>query len=200
MKKTKIAITGGIGSGKSTVARYLKTYGFSVFSCDEIYREIMQSQTYIRQIKELFPTVVHDGGIDKKQLAALVFGDASAMKKLNAVAHPLIMQTLLQKMELTESRFVFAEVPLLFEEGYERLFDKVWVVTRSLDERIRAAMLRDDCSKEDICNRIRAQFDYDSVSAAAYYKKLDASILRNDGTEAELKTQIQELLNTLNNR
>ncbi len=190
----KIAVTGGIGSGKSTVARMVKTCGFSVFSCDEIYRELMRSPEYIKTIGEIFPSAVTDCEIDKKRLAEIVFSDENAREKLNAVAHPWIMRNVIERMESDENALVFAEVPLLFEEHFENLFDEVWVVSRPLEARLRAASLRDSCTEEEIRRRIKTQFDYESNSAAAYFQKLGVKILRNDGTEKELREQVNALL------
>ena len=71
----KIAVTGGIGSGKSTVLTLLKNLGYPVFSCDEIYREITESQAYVKEIETLFPSCVENGTINRKALAEIVFND-----------------------------------------------------------------------------------------------------------------------------
>ena len=116
MRKT-IAITGGIGSGKSTVAKEISLLGFPVFSCDQIYREIMEDKAYIAQISSVFDGVVVEGKIDKNALSRLIFNDQTARNKLNSIAHPLIMSTLYARMQSCANDFVFAEVPLLFEGG-----------------------------------------------------------------------------------
>jgi dephospho-CoA kinase len=111
----KIAITGGIGSGKSTVSNILKVKGYPVYSCDEIYAELVNSKIYIDEIKKVFPTAVKQGKIDKKCLAEIIFSDKQERTRLNEIAHPLIMQTLLARMNESDSQIVFAEVPLLLE-------------------------------------------------------------------------------------
>ena len=120
--KKKIAITGGIGSGKSTVLHIFGEMGYPIFSCDEIYREIIDTAEYVKKIEMTFPRCVVDGKVDRKLLASTVFGNGEALEKLNAIAHPLIMQRLLEEMKNCTSEKVFAEVPLLFEGNYEALF------------------------------------------------------------------------------
>lgn len=130
MEKIYIAITGGIGSGKSSVAEIIRTMGFPVFSCDNINRELMKDAKYIEEIKILFPTAIENGKIVKEKLAKLVFDDKQALKKLNALSHPLIMQKLREQMEKEDSKFVFAEVPLLFESNSLNYFNRAIVVLR----------------------------------------------------------------------
>ena len=160
MRKT-IAITGGIGSGKSTVAKEILLLGFPVFSCDQIYREIMEDEAYIAQISNVFDGVVVEGKIDKNALSQLVFSDKTARNKLNSIAHPLIMSTLYARMQNCASDFVFAEVPLLFEGGYEKDFDDIIVVYRNKSERIKSVMDRDGVSELEVVSRMRSQIDYE---------------------------------------
>ena len=110
----KIALTGGIGSGKSTVLSILKQMGYPVYSCDEIYREILESQAYVKKVEALFPSCIESGRINRGKLAEIVFKDEEKRKKLNALAHPLIMKTLIERME-SEPNLSVAEVPLLWE-------------------------------------------------------------------------------------
>ena len=81
----RIAITGGIGSGKSSVVKYLATQGFSTFSCDEIYAKVLSEPAYVQEMAKLFPSAVVDGRIDKKILSSIVFNDNVARERLNAL-------------------------------------------------------------------------------------------------------------------
>ena len=90
--KKKIAITGGIGSGKSEAIKIIKELGFPVFSCDEIYKEIIFSKEYVQRIEENFPTCVKNGIIDRKELSAIVFANREKRDLLNSLSHPLIME------------------------------------------------------------------------------------------------------------
>jgi len=194
MSNKKIAITGGIGSGKSTVSKILRELDFQVFSCDEIYKDIVKSPAYIQKIKELFPQVVIQNQIDKQKLAKLVFSDEKSRLALNHVAHPLIMETLLKNMELEKNSLVFAEVPLLFEEKLERYFDEIWVVLRDFEARVQSSMERDQCDRKAVLNRINTQFDYEHNDAMRYFRSINAIIIENNRDEDTLKEQVKQLL------
>ena len=190
MKKL-IAITGGIGSGKSSASRFLLEMGYPVFSCDEIYREVILSPSYIQKIASLFPECVVDGNIDKKILAEIVFSDEEKLALLNGIAHPLIMDALFKKMQACKEDIVFAEVPLLFEGNYENKFDSVIVIIRDIEMRIRSIMVRDGITKEEALNRIAVQFDYENSNGR--FKNCNAILIENNGTIEELKIKIQKL-------
>ena len=142
MDTIKIAVTGGIGSGKSSVTKIIREKGFPVFSCDEINKQLLTKKDYINRIEKIFPEAVEGGKIIKSRLAEIVFSDETALKKLNSVSHPLIMNELNRQMN-SRKGLVFAEVPLLFEGGYEDLFHKIIVVCREKEQRILSVMQRD---------------------------------------------------------
>ena len=193
----KIAITGGIGSGKSTVSNILKDKGYPVYSCDEIYAELVNSKIYIDEIKEVFPTAVKQGKIDKKCLAEIIFSDKQKRTRLNKIAHPLIMQTLLARMNENDSQIVFAEVPLLLEGNFENLFDKTIVVLRSREERIRSICTRDGIPPEKAEERLNAQFDYDAIESKNRLQKLGAIFIENIGDVSALKNSVNVTLKNL---
>ncbi|MBO5480033.1 MAG: dephospho-CoA kinase [Clostridia bacterium] len=179
MMNKRIAITGGIGSGKSIVGEYLKKKGFTVFSCDKIYAELITTENYIQAIKQAFPTAVADGRVDKSVLSNIIFSDITEREKLNQIAHPLIMQSLDEQMRACEG-VVFAEVPLLFEGGFEGLFDEIIVIKRNLTDRIVAICQRDGLQEDKARLRIQSQFDYDSRAFIERTKDLSVYILNND--------------------
>lgn len=195
--KKKIAVTGGIGSGKSTVLREISKMGYPVFSCDEIYKEIIVSKPYIEQIRENFPQCIKEEAIDRKILSEIVFENETARGILNNIAHPLIMQRLLQQMDECSSDLVFAEVPLLFEGNYESLFDGVIVILRNIKERVEALIKRDNTSEEKIKNRIKTQFDYFSEQATLRYENCNAYTLRNDRKIEDLTKEIFQIIKLL---
>ena len=196
MDKIKIAVTGGIGSGKSLVMQMLKEMGFPCFSCDEIYKEIIKTQDYVEKIKEAFPSVVVDGKIDRKRLGAFVFQEESKLEKLNEIAHPLIMSSLYAQMEKCQNKLIFAEIPLLFEGNLERNFDKTIVILRDLIERIESVQTRDCIAEEEVKNRMRAQFDYFSNEGEERIRKCNAIILNNRTIE-QLRIDLQKIIDDL---
>jgi len=193
----KIAITGGIGSGKSTVLTILKEKGYPVFSCDEIYQKVIRDKAYIRQVGNIFPKAIKNEKIDKKILAEIVFSDDINRKKLETIAHPLIMNELNKEMSALNNDISFAEVPLLFEGGYTSFFDGIIVVKRNKDLRVEAVKKRDNLEKNAIEKRISAQFNYDSSENECLLKDKKIKILMNNGSMEVLKEQINFILNEI---
>lgn len=196
----KIAITGGIGSGKSCIINFIKELGYPVFSCDEIYKEVIREPAYILEVSTRFPDCVKNGEVDRRTLANLVFSDSKKREELNEIAHPLIMARLMQKMDECASVFSFAEVPLLFEGNFENLFDEVLVVNRSLTERIKAVCLRDGVPEEKACQRIASQFDYDSPSSQIRLKNCRAFVIENNTDFISLKEKTENWIFQLKNK
>lgn len=184
----KIALTGGIGSGKSTAAALLRAWGYPVLSCDEIYAELCQEESFLRELKLLFPDCVKEDGLDRPTLSRTVFSDEAALGRLNGFTHPRIMERLLARMQ--SFPLSFAEVPLLFEEGYQNMFDGVLVVLRGKRARIEGVKARSGLSEEEILARMERQFDY-----AALPKGCVA--IRNDGTLLELEDELRRALKAL---
>ena len=193
----KIAITGGIGSGKSLVGKYISQLGYDVFSCDSIYLEISKTTSYITQLEKMFPEAVVQGEIDRKVLSQTVFNSPEKRAQLNKLSHPLIMQTLAKRMEESKNEFVFAEVPLLFEGNYQNEFDYVLVVLRSLDARVTSLMSRDTTTKEECLKRIQAQFDYNKAKLENSFPKHCIFIENNSDIENLQKNIIIALKNII---
>lgn len=189
----KIAITGGIGSGKSAVCRILKERGYPVFSCDEINRTLLSEKSYLDGLCALFPTCVKDGNLQKTALAALVFSDKEALETLNAYAHPRISERLQRDMDGAK-KTCFAEVPLLFESGMTKQFDGAIVVLRNKEERIRAVVTRDGLTAERAEARMKQQFDYNGLLPDG------CLVIENDGDEAALREKVDEALKALKER
>ena len=171
--------------------------GYPVFSCDEIYKEIIVSKAYVAEIQEKFPKCIREGAIDRKILSEIIFQNEESRGILNDIAHPLIMQTLFERMNNSASDLVFAEVPLLFENNYESLFDGVIVVLRNGEERVKALIERDHTSEEKIKSRMKTQFDYSSKQAILRYKNCNAYLLNNKGQIGDLTKEISKIIKLL---
>lgn len=191
----KIAITGGIGSGKSTVSEIIRGMGYTVVSADNVYRELLLNEEFVREICELMeiPPVEKDGHItiDRKSLSEIVFSDKNRLSRLNDFTHPRIMSEIFRLSEGVEPLF-FAEVPLLFERGYETEFDNVFIVRRRLDLRLSETMKRDGKTEAEIRKVIDNQFDYEGNKSG--YKSI---IIENDGTIDELKFRVYAVVKSL---
>ena len=193
MCKMKIAITGGIGSGKSTVLSILKKNGFAVFSCDEIYREISKTENYINKVQEHFPLAVKQGQIDRKALGELIFRETQARNKLNQISHPLIIKELFIRMENATGNLVFAEVPLLYETQEKMSFDAVILVARDKEERIKSIVDRDGISISEAKRRISAQVDYDNLSALQQVFR-NTFVVSNTTNQNQLEHNLLEII------
>lgn len=192
--KIKIAVTGGIGSGKSTVCRIIQSMGFPVYSCDEVYKSVLQDGQTVEELEREFGEQILncDGSLNRPALSAIVFGDEAKLEKLNKITHPKIFEKLFE-ISTNDDGVVFYEVPLLFEGGYEKLFDKVLVVLRDRKARINSIMVRDSLTEEEVNNRLNKQFNYDNTDFAKYY------VIHNDGNIDDLRREVDAFLFKITN-
>ncbi|MCH5148953.1 MAG: dephospho-CoA kinase [Clostridiales bacterium] len=183
----KIAVTGGIGSGKSEVCSIIKRAGFPVFSCDEIYFELLNSGTFDNDLKNTFGEQIYiDGRLDKSKLSSIVFENKVELEKLNKITHPKILDCALNRMKA--QKVCFLEVPLLFESGFEGLFDGVIVVLRHLNDRIESVVKRSGISTKEAILRIKSQFDYENNDFTKYY------VIHNNSNLKYLSECVEEIL------
>jgi dephospho-CoA kinase len=188
----KIAITGGAGSGKSTVARMFKELGAVVLDADQAARDAVAVGTPAwQELRRRFgENFFHQNGtLNRSILAERIFADPEARRALDALIHPLVAQELQTKVADLERQgldLVLVEVPLLFETGREESFDRVIVVTVSRSEQIRRLKNRDHRGEEEIQGILQAQWPLaDKVTRADY-------VVDNSG---ELHTARQQVEN-----
>lgn len=177
----KVAITGGIGSGKSYAMKVIKSLGYPTFSCDKINGELYKDRSFLEKLKTVFPYAVRGKlfmRADKKLIAKAVFSNPDLLTKLNDLSHPEIISKALTLMENCGQEKAFLEVPLLFECGYQDLFDEVIVIKRDLQQRIESVKTRSKLTEEEIKERIANQFDYEQDLTK--YK-----VVENDGDFAK---------------
>lgn len=187
MEKKVIAVTGGIGSGKSTVCRLLEKKGFRVVDCDALSRRAAERSDTLEEIVRVFGERFVDGGkLNRRALALEVFSDSEKTDKLNKIFHKRIFG-LLEEEIAKQNGTVFVEIQLLPDDKI-RLFDGVWLVTASEETRIKRAMARDDRSEEQVRSIIQRQ------NAFCGKQRENAEILVNDGDAAALEAAIDALL------
>lgn len=179
----KVAVTGGIGAGKSEFMRAVKELGIRTYSADEINTELLRDKRYIEKLSEAFPLAVKDGKVDKSVLREEVFSDEKKRKTLNALAHPEIRRKI---EEITGDAVI--EVPLLFESGMTDLFDRVIVVTAGEDVRINRIVSTRNISKDLAKNIIKNQATDDERIKRADYVAI------NDGTRKDLYEQAKNII------
>lgn len=154
-----IGLTGGIGSGKSVVAKVFATLGIPVFNADEEAKRIMQSSPEIKSklIEQFGASIYSDKGLEKEQLAAIVFKDPFQLQLLNAIVHPITIQAAKDWAAKQNSPYVIKEAALIFESGSSDGLFKVIGVTAPLSLRIHRVMQRDAVTKEQVEARMRNQ-------------------------------------------
>ena len=177
----KVAITGTIGSGKSEMSNYLRNkYGLFVFDCDKTNSETLENNPLL--LKKDFSDCFDGDLLNKRKLADVIFNDISQRKRLESIMHPLILKEMF-KDEKSHNPF-YAEVPLLFESGWDKYFDlKVLVVSdeKIALERLKARGLSEKESKIRIKNQMSindkmAKSDviiYNNLNLASFYKEID---------------------------
>ncbi|PWM70388.1 MAG: dephospho-CoA kinase [Bacillota bacterium] len=187
----KIAITGGIGSGKSAAADVVRKMGFKVASCDDTYARLCGEQMFLKELKKLFPSAVHGIPLrlDRRALAEEIFADEKRRSELDAFTHPRIMAAM--ETETAGEKIAFYEVPLLFESGLKHHFDEVIVVLREKDARVKSVMKRSNLTEEQIAARMTAQIDYETYDFGG------CRILKNDGDLAALEEKTRALIEAL---
>lgn len=157
----KVGITGGIGSGKSTVCKVFRVLGIPVFEADHTARELMNTDPHIREkLIHLFGSAVYltDQSIDRKYLAGIVFNNPYLLEKLNEIVHPEVRKAFDDWCLVQQSPYVMHEAAILFESGFYRLMDKTITVVTDEDERIQRVMKRDKVPLELVKKRIQNQW------------------------------------------
>ncbi len=156
---TMIGLTGGIGSGKSIVAKIFTTLGIPVFNADEEAKHIMQTSPSIKAklIKQFGTDIYIEHGLDKEKLASIVFNDSFQLQLLNAIVHPVTIQAAKDWAAKQTSPYVIKEAALIFESAAADGLFKVIGVTAPLSLRIQRVMQRDGVSKEQVEARMQHQ-------------------------------------------
>ena len=190
-------LTGGIGSGKSTAAALFRERGVPIVDADELAREaVAPGSAGLAEVLAAFgPQIVAgDGSLDRKQLGALVFADAEARQRLNAITHPIVRRLSQERfLALDQQGVTLAgyDVPLLFEVGLDAALRPIVVVTARETTQLERIMARDDISEPAARERIGAQLPLADKQKRADY------VLYNNGTLAALAAQVDALLEKL---
>lgn len=189
-----IGLTGGIGSGKSTVSNYLTQKGFAIIDADKIAREIVEPESEtLFKLSECFGSNIlnSDESLNRKALAAIAFSSEEQKKKLDDIMLQEIIRIINEKIEYyhtTGEMLIFIDAPLLFEAGLDQQSHEIWVVDAEDELRIERVIRRDGSSREEVLSRMRKQ-----MSREEQYKRAD-HVLNNSATAEALYAQIDKLL------
>lgn len=190
-----IGITGGIGSGKSTVSNIIKKNNFPVIDCDEISRELTQKDnTVLDEIRRCFGTSVFDdnGNLLRQDLANIVFSDSSKKESLEDIVVTRIFEIVqddLSKHRSLGTKLVFIDAPLLIETGLNRLCDVCVLVTADIETRINRVEKRDGISRDRVLERISNQMPESEKKAVA------DELIDNSGSIEYLNNSVERLIN-----
>lgn len=191
-----VALTGGIGSGKTTVGEILAGFGAVVLDSDQIARDVVErGSTGFDQIVATFgDEILKNGELDRSALASLVFKDPAMRLKLEQITHPLIRHAFAKAISsLPDQSIVVNQIPLLVESKHDYKFD--YVVTVSAPEQIRVErLLKRGLTKEQITSRIQAQ------SSDVQREAIADTVINNDKSEQDLMQQVEKLWEILQSK
>ncbi len=194
----KVGLTGGVATGKATVAGFFKRLGALIVDADRIAHEaILPGTKAWGELVNAFGRFIlkSNGRIDRRRLASIVFEDGDKVKRLNSIVWPPVIKEMGRRLEIAERegrhKVIVANVPLLFEAGLKGEFDKIIVVTCHRDEQIRRCSKRDGLTKKEIESRIKLQLPMEEKIKRADYVITNASSLE------DAEKQVNEIWNEL---
>jgi dephospho-CoA kinase len=187
-----IGLTGGMASGKTTVAKILFRLGAQIIDADAIAKELVApGQEALQCLVELFGAKIidRDGRLNRGVLAAIVFNDQEKMAQLNAILHPQVIQKIVEKLssiaKTDPDAVVVIDAPLLLEAGMKCLVDEVWVVAADEENQIERAVIRDGLSREEAKRRLSVQMPLKEKLKHAQY------VIDNSGAIASTIDQVE---------
>jgi len=189
-----IGLTGGIGSGKTTLVNYMESLGIPVFIADEEAKKAMQSPHVLEEVKTSFGNSIFENGqLNRQQLASIVFSNPDKLKELNSIIHPEVKR--LFAIWLNQHKtvpFVVYEAAILFESGSYQNCDYIITVTAPLEDRITRVIQRDNCSRAQVLQRINAQWTDEERAAKSNF-------VIDNTTAQSAKNEIDKILKILKN-
>ena len=188
----KIGLTGGIGSGKTTVAHIFEVLGIPVYYADQAAKELMNHDPELKQkiLTAFGPSSYREGQIDRAFLAAQVFSNPEKLALLNTYVHPATLQDAEKWMKRQTTAYAIKEAALIFEAGLEKYFDYVIGVAAPESLRLERAIQRDQSSSENILQRMQQQMDEEEKISRCDF------VIVNDGKQAILP-QVMRIHETL---
>ena len=195
-----IGLTGGIGTGKSTVSQILKDRGFPVIDLDVISHEVIEFSSVVEKIVQNFGREVLDEDeagnctISREKLGKIIFSDKKKRLALNSIMHPEILKVMHKKIlecKSEKNKIIFVEVQLLFEVQWEKEFDYILLVAAKRDMQVRRVLERDKRSEEEALNIINSQMSLDEKREKSDF------VIENDGNMDDLNKKVDKFLKSL---
>ena len=186
----KIGVTGGIGSGKSTVSKILASFGAQIIDADMLAKQIVEKgQKALEEIVACFGDEIldSDGNLDRKKLSGMVFKDKQKLEVLNRITHDHVAKRIIEKIDsLNKAEIAVVDAPIPIEHGFLDVVDEVWVVIADKEVRIKRVMERSGLTYNEVEDRINAQLSDD------YYKSISQVVIVNNGSVEELRQQVKK--------
>ncbi|NNT72942.1 dephospho-CoA kinase [Flavobacterium sp. IMCC34852] len=190
-----IGLTGGIGSGKTLVANYIKSKGIPVYIADDEAKKIMEDLTVIQKVANIFGNeIITNHKIDRAKLAERVFNNSEALQKLNTLIHPLVKQNFdIWLKNHQKFPLVIKEAAILFESGSYKDCDTIITVTAPLETRLQRVIERDKTNRESVLSRMKNQWSEEQKIAKSHF------VIHNISVE-DTKNQVDNILDLLKNQ
>ena len=189
-----IGLTGGIGSGKSTVSNYLREHGCTIVDADQIARQVVEpGSEALEEIKKVFGAnfLTKDGKLDRKKMGRLVFANRAMLAKLEAILNSRINGEIWRQIQAAETDIVVLDAATLIEAGYDANVEKLWIVDAEDEVRIERVMARDGLSRQEVLDRMNNQMSRE--------ERLDreCTVIDNSGTIEETYENVRRELEAL---
>jgi len=157
----KLGVTGGIGSGKTSVCRVFSVLGIPVFSADNEAREVMDIDTSIMlRINTITgKNLYSSGSLDRSELAKLIFNNSRLLEKVNSLVHPVVFSRFREWVKRQDAPYVIMEAAILFESGADKIVDRIMTVVAPVEQRIERVIRRNMLTSDQVMERMRNQLD-----------------------------------------
>jgi len=189
-KRIILGLTGSFGSGKTTVAGFLRSYGAKIIDADKIAHSLIKPRTKIyKKIIDTFGKSIlkKNRAIDREKLSKIVFNNKLSLKRLNKIVHPEVIRVINGQIKNSPGRVIVLDVPLLIEAGLEKIVDKLIVVTITREKQIKRISRKTGFNRQDTLKRIKAQVPLRNKVRLADF------LIDNNGTVLETKKQINQI-------
>lgn len=192
-----IGLTGGIASGKSTVAKELSLMGLPVFDADEVSRQaVARGSKGLQMVKDAFGSdyLTAEGEMNREKISQLVFTEKNALKKLEQIIHQIVWQeaeNFLAECRANNCPAAVLDVPLLIECGWHKNVDYVWLVAVSIEQQVKRAMLRSGMAEADVRRRIEAQMSLENK------KQFADTVFDNSGRLEDTLLAVQQAVKSI---
>lgn len=171
-----VALTGGIGCGKTTVLEQFKLLGIPCFVADQVAGRYYDDPAFLQQIRALFGNnvMLPDGSADKRAIAQIVFSDNGMLQRLNSLIHPRVWEDFQHFVQIhSQAPYIIFETAIAYEYGFDRLVNRVVCVYLEEEERLRRLELRDHATREQLLARMRNQLSAEEKMMRAHYVVLN---------------------------